>query len=135
MVKGYLFDTTIFLDYFRGSSPQHLAAKNLFIEKQTSSEVHFSVVTMYELLIGKNATRERINKVELFLSRLTTLAVTEEVVKKAASLQRKYLREGKQIKTADSLIAETAWEHNLVLVTSNVKDFDFIEEIEVQKPY
>lgn len=133
MVKGYLFDTTIFLDYFRSHLPKHLVAKKLLIEKQT--EAYFSVIVMYELLIGKNATRERISKVELFLSRLAALAITEETVKMAASLQRNYLKKGKQIKTADALIAGTAWEHNLILVTSNIKDFDFIKEIQVQKPY
>ena len=52
------------------------------------------------------------------------LPVTENIAERWGTLTAEQRRRGRQITMADGLIAATALEHGLVLVTRNVKDFD-----------
>jgi toxin FitB len=66
---------------------------------------------------------------ELFFSTTVQLPIDTEVV-----IQAVILKQQRKMSVGDSLIAATALIHNLVLVTRNVKDFDWIENLRVFNP-
>jgi toxin FitB len=66
---------------------------------------------------------------ELFFSTTVQLPIDTEVV-----IQAVMLKQQRKMSVGDSLIAATALVHNLVLVTRNVKDFDWIENLRVFNP-
>ena len=47
----------------------------------------------------------------------------------------KLQKKGIQIPIMDGLIASSAIENNMVLVTRNVKDFEFIDSLEILNPF
>jgi predicted nucleic acid-binding protein len=55
------------------------------------------------------------------------LPVTYAVAEQWGTLDAQAKLKGRAIKTADGLIAATALEYGLTLVTRNVRDFDFLD--------
>ena len=66
---------------------------------------------------------------EEFFDSTEILPISEEVIAKAVEL-----RQSKKMTLGDVLIAATALVNNLVLITNNTKDFDWIEELEINNP-
>ena len=119
-----LLDTNIFVDYFRGQ----VKAKR-FLREQ--AELKCSVVTAAELLQGSRNKREQMINQRLLL-KIEILPITVAISGIMLSLIEKYaLSRGLEI--ADSLIAATAMEENLTLVTANVKHFSFIKGLKLKK--
>ena len=119
----FLYDTNVISELVR-SEPN-------FGVEAFSKNIHFaylSAVTMEEIFYGLSAkplpkTMQRIE--ELLRSEiLIVLPVTSEIAKRSGEL-RGFLRTRGQTRTqADMLIAATALEHQLTVVTRNVKDFE-----------
>ncbi len=78
-------------------------------------EVHYSVVTRAELFAGR-ATEER--RVRRLLGPFVQVPVDTDIAERAGRLRRE-----SGLRLADALIAATALEHRLTLVTRNVADF------------
>ena len=57
------------------------------------------------------------------------MPISDEVIQKASTL-----RQQKKMSLGDALIAATALIHGLTLVTSNVKDFEWIKDLSVLDP-
>ncbi|MBS3170002.1 type II toxin-antitoxin system VapC family toxin [Candidatus Woesearchaeota archaeon] len=119
-----LVDTDIFIDLLRGFGP----SLSFFGEEE---EIIFSAVTEAELLSGQQCKdaviRERVLH---FLSQFEKITVGNPLVQIAADFRRKY-----GIALPDALIAASAFVNNATLITRNVKDFQKIREIKVEKPY
>ena len=64
---------------------------------------------------------DRRRSVHLFSGR--TLSVTRSIAERWGALDADRQRAGRPINIADGMIAATALEHDLILVTRNVKDF------------
>ncbi len=124
----FLIDTDIFVDELRGNKD----AADFFIGLQSDELSGItSVITIAELFAGKDCnTKEGLNAVEKILELVSIENVSEIVAKKAGELKRKY-----NIATTDAIIAATAIQNNLTLLTRNVKDFNKIKEIRIKIPY
>jgi predicted nucleic acid-binding protein len=59
---------------------------------------------------------------------MTTLSVNKFIADRAGRMIYNYARQGFQVSFPDALIAATALEHGLTLVTTNVKHFTMLGE-------
>ena len=111
-----LIDTDGFIDHLRGSHK---------LEPRTD-RIHYSVVTRCELFAGKS-TREEI--VRELLAPFLELPVDRNVAERAGRIRRT-----RDVRTPDALIAATAMEHQLILVTRNIRDFRAAPGLRVRSP-
>jgi predicted nucleic acid-binding protein len=89
-------------------------------------EVHVSSITRAELFAGR-ATDER--RVSRLLQPMIELPVDQPVAERAGRLRR-----NTNLRLPDALIAATALEHRLVLVTRNVRDFQDVKALRLRDP-
>lgn len=100
-----LIDTDIFVDHLRGHTELRAGKHRL----------HYSVITRAELMAGTTAS----NSIATLLAPFRELAVDRTVANRAGRLRRE-----SAIRLPDALIAATAIEHGLGLVTRNRRDFE-----------
>ena len=66
-------------------------------------------------------------RTEAFLSSLHCYPMSGAIARRAGSLKAGYAREGLTLSLADMIVAATALEHGLTLMTDNRKDFPLPE--------
>lgn len=122
--NGFLLDTTILIDLFRGRQEaivflDKLSQEgSLFVCAIVVSEI-FSVVRPAEL-----------SKVEEFLEAMGYIQIDYKTAKSAGLYKRDFQRKGINLSISDTIIAAAAVEHSLTLVTKNVRHFP-MEELNV----
>lgn len=82
-------------------------------------------VTVAELLSGVHPAQ--LDAVEAFLGGLRWLETTPAIARRAGRLRYQYARRGTQLGLADTLIAATAMEYGLTLITGNRRHFPMPE--------
>lgn len=60
-----------------------------------------------------------------FLSRFSNYDVTKDIADRTGDLLREYRQRGQAIALPDAIIAATALQHRLILITLNQKDYPF----------
>ena len=85
------------------------------------ADVYVSVMTRFEVMRGMR-DRERESTFEL-LNSFEALDVTSDIADRAGELIRSWRKRGVTLGDADAIIAATALQHGLVLVTTNAKHF------------
>lgn len=110
-----LVDTDVFIDHPRGAAELEPGRNRL----------HYSVVTRAELFAGNTAT----DLVSQLLAPFRELTVDRPVAERAGRIVREF-----QLRMPDSLIAATALERRLALLTRNRKDFDRVSGLRVRIP-
>jgi len=113
----HLLDSNILILALR-SQP---AALDLLERFRSSDEASVSVVSRTEVLAGMRPHEER-TTAELLLA-LLSLPVNETIADRAGRLIYSLARNGLQLSFPDALIAATALEHDLTLVTTNSRHF------------
>ena len=111
-----LIDTDIFVDHFRG-------ARRLAVSGHT---VWYSVVTRCELFAG---TRPDEGALRTLLAPFHEVPVGRRIAERAGRVRRET---GTRI--ADAIIAATALEHDLTLLTRNLHDFERIPGLRLAAP-
>jgi predicted nucleic acid-binding protein len=114
-VPDVLIDTDVFIDHLRGAHPLRAGRNRL----------HYSVVTRAELFSGTTAT----DGVSRLLAGLREVAVDRAVAERAGRIRRET-----GIRLPDALIASTALEHRLTVITRNLKDFQPVRGLRVRAP-
>ncbi|MDQ1640077.1 MAG: hypothetical protein QOF62_3416 [Pyrinomonadaceae bacterium] len=117
-----LADTGVFILWYRGEPKAKLFFRNPNIE------IYYSRMTRKELLRPPISDAER-RRILMMLGTLRQVNPDPAVSDAYASLLRRY--PNLQHHLADTLIAATAMAKNLPLVTTNVRHFKGIAEIEV----
>lgn len=97
-----------------------------FLSKQAIS---VSAVSYVEVLGYHKLSSETKQHFEKFFQTTQMFPISDEVVKKAS-----VLRQQKKMSLGDALIAATALIHGLTLVTANVTDFEWIEDLSILDP-
>lgn len=126
----YLLDTCTVSDFARGE-------RNTlrYIKLMTPSDVFISAITLMEINYGMLVNPEKTAKVrsviEDFLDSITILPLTETEANEAAKIRTVLKAQGTPIGAYDLLIAATAKVHYLTIVTSNVKEFERVPELNV----
>lgn len=121
MVK-YLADTNVLIDHLRQKGGP---ATSFLLE----SIPDISAATIAELIEGSKDGRE-LRNVERLCSSLTILSIDLTVCKNAISLMYQFFLSHK-LEFMDALIAATAVERGLELVTANTKHFSFIKGLKL----
>ncbi|MBI3984898.1 MAG: type II toxin-antitoxin system VapC family toxin [Candidatus Levybacteria bacterium] len=120
-MKRYLADTSVLIEHLRGN----IHAKH-FLEESNPS---ISTVTIAELIQGARDKQE-LASVSKICASLSTEAIDKKISQRAIELLSDlYLSHG--LMFLDALIAATALENKMVLVTSNIKHFRKIARLEV----
>ena len=122
-MKQILIDTVILIDVFRGIEP---AINRLQDESQTAL-LSISVVTEMELMVGCRNKSEQ-QKLTVFLNNYVILKINESISDQAVELLRQY-RLSHGLLIPDALIAATAINFNIPLLTKNQSDYRFIKEV------
>lgn len=84
-----------------------------------------SAINIAEIYTGMRQTEAE--QTEAFLGRLQTFPIDGEIARRAGSLKSTYARQGITLELADMLIAATALERQLTLMTDNRKHFPIPE--------
>ena len=108
-----LVDTDIFIDHLRGAAALVPGRHRL----------HYSVVSRAELFAGNTATNLSIQ----LLAPFRELGVDRAVAERAGRIAREF-----GVRLPDALVAATAIEHDLGLVTRNRKHFDSIRGLRLR---
>ena len=115
-MSNYLADTTVLIDHLRG---EENAA--VFLEKFSP---YISTVTIAELIQGSKNKRDQVLAIKI-CETLPQLNIDKKISDAAIELMGKFcLSHG--LNFLDALIAATAMENKLILVTGNLKHFKFI---------
>ena len=112
-MAGLLVDTDVFIDHLRG-------ARKLTAGRH---RLHYSVITRCELLSGAMGSA----LVQQLLEPFRELPVDRDVAERAGRIRR-----DTGIATPDALIAATAIEHDLVLVTRNRRHFEPVKRLRIR---
>ena len=130
MSRSFLLDTNMPSETLRPSPTPAVIA---WLEAQSKDVQFVSVVSVGELrrgatLLAPGSARrmqlEQYIEVKLLLLFATrVLPVTQAIVERWGVLDARRQAAGQPIGMADGMIAATALEHDLTLVTRNVKDF------------
>ncbi len=120
----YLPDTNVLSRIFKG---------DLEIRKFVESlECAINVTVYIECLQGSKANQEK-RIIEKYLMRFPLLPITPESSVRAIDLIRSYSN-SHGLLIGDALIAATALENDLTIVTYNMDDFKFVQDLKWLKP-
>lgn len=128
---NYILDTCVLSDFFKkdGSTIAHF-------QKVTPGQLFISTITVMEIEYGLSLHAEREIKIrplwKSLLKQIQIVPFCSDCAQAAATLRAILKRSGQLIGPFDILIAATAQAHNLILVTSNMKEFTRIPSIQIE---
>jgi len=114
----YLLDTGVLMRHLRGRRDVVRFTRGLGRKKH----VAVSAITHLELLVG--AHQEEEYGTRKFLARFRPIPVDADIGQRAGHLIRQQRAKGRALGIPVAIIAATALQHGLTLVTFNPKDFD-----------
>jgi len=119
--NGFLLDTTILIDLFRGRQEAIV-----FLDK-LSQEGSLFVCPIVVVEIFSGVRPQEISKVEEFFEAMNYCAIDYRTAKRAGLYKRDFQKKGITLSISDTLIAATAVDYSLTLVTKNVRHFPMKE--------
>ncbi len=126
MSKGFLLDTTVLIDFLRGSNKMVKMLEMLLEEGPLAC----CPVTVAEIFSGVRP--EELLRVEEFLDALLYFPIEFKTARRAGLYRRDYQKKGITLSISDTLIAAVAVENSLTLVTKNVRHFPMPELIVIE---
>ena len=119
----YLIDSDWLIDLLLG-----LPEAQALYERLAADGISASIISYIETYEGVDATADPADaerRLEVLLTSIPLAALSEEVARRCARLRLSLRREGKRVNTRamDLIIAATALEHGLTLVTRNRDDY------------
>ncbi len=129
-IGSILLDSTVLIDISRGDEKVIY-----FIDtaRKNNQSVAISIISSMELIIGCRDKNE-VNKTLKFLKDYSIIDISIPISRGAFRLVIQYNKSHGLI-IPDAFIAATALVENLILVTSNVRHFNMIENLSIQEPF
>ena len=129
----YLLDTCVITDFIKKDFRTRNNIKKMFPDKLT-----LSIISVFEIRYGIELIKE--TKKGLFIEEMSNelitqinkLYVDEVVAIEAAKIRAELKKEGCIIGVYDILIAATAKAHDLIIVTSNEKEFKRVSGLKLE---
>jgi len=118
MNENYLLDTDILISYLRGYPDTIDLLKSL---AQNGATFSISVITVVEIEAGIRAGEKA--KTKELLDSMDSIILDAPMAHLAGSFLREYRRKGISLSLADVMIAATAINENLVLLTYNQRHY------------
>ncbi|OGO04953.1 MAG: hypothetical protein A2Y60_05440 [Chloroflexi bacterium RBG_13_54_9] len=130
--NDFLLDSGIIIRHLRGDR----RAADLLEHLEDISGIRVSAITLMEIIVGCR-TKDEEEEALIFFERVVPLEVDREIAYKAGSLIKRYPAIfGRQVARGapDALIAATAWNQQLTLLTLNTRQFAraSINELSIQ---
>ena len=125
-----LFDTDTISFFFR-NLPKVVAQADKYLKFHKGFT--FSVITNFEIVRGlkiKNAQRQ-LTKFGLIRLQSREINLTDEIIVRAADIYADLYKRGQLVGDADILIAATALENNLPIITNNERHFERITGLQI----
>ena len=128
-MKGFLLDTNIPSEMTR---PLPQSSVSRWLDDSDDDQLYFSVVSLGEILKGVTVLPEskRRSQLQQWLDEMLRpwfqgriLPVNDPIAERWGVLAGQCQLKGRPLKVVDGYIAATALEHDLTIVTRNVKDF------------
>lgn len=123
----YLVDTDWLIDYLKGKT-----AAGQLLDKIVHDGIAISLITYGEILEGIYYGKDPQQQEQIFRAFLRVapiLPLAESSLERFANIRGALRSQGKLIGDADILIAATALDHNLTLVTQNLNHFSRISDL------
>ena len=129
-MKKSLIDTNIVSAFMRGNKSVVQKIEEYLSFHDTLS---ISVITYYEIMRGLKAlsNANKIKIFESFMSACDILSLDLLIAQKASDIYDILRKKGKLVEDADILIAATALESDLIVVTDNTRHFERVEGLEI----
>jgi tRNA(fMet)-specific endonuclease VapC len=131
---AYLIDSDVVIDHLADEADAlHL------LDRLSPAGIAISVITYMEVYQGVLVNPDRIRaerKFDDFLAAVPIASFSVQIARRCARLRAELQRQRKRVcpRALDLLTAATALEHDLVLVTRNVADYDDIPGLVVHPP-
>jgi len=93
------------------------------------NECYVSMVTLVETLGYHRLTKANKDYFYILFLKIPQFPITHEIIFKSIEIRQK-----RKLGLGDSLIAATAVIHKCTIYTRNIKDFDWINDLEVHNP-
>ncbi|KAM3092557.1 type II toxin-antitoxin system VapC family toxin [Phormidesmis sp. 146-35] len=127
----YLLDTCVISDFIKGEPGTQTRLK-----RTPPADSAVSVITVMELRYGLLNNPQRAQKIEptiaSFLASVTVLPFNTAEAEQAAQVRAVLKTQGQPIGAYDVLIAATALQYNLLMVTANQREFDRIPGLQTE---
>ena len=105
--------------------PEHKNLRDWMMKQEFAA----SEISLVEVLGYHRLSEEDALKLEDLFNMAKVLPMSRDIVDKAIQLRRQ-----RKMGLADSLIAATALDYDIQLVTRNTSDFDWIEDLKLLNP-
>lgn len=128
----YLVDTDCVVDYLKGRPNAQELLDKLFHDGLAISIITYGEV--YEGIYFGLDPKKNEQIFRNFLRGVTVLGISRPVAKRFALIRGNLRQKGQLIGQPDILIAATALEHNLTLLTRNAKDYQRIPDLKTLFP-
>jgi len=115
-----LLDTTVLIDALRARRDRRGVLAEMVESGHTLAT---GAINIGEVYAGVRPGEEPAT--EAFLSRLTCYPITASIARRAGLLKNAWAGKGRTFTLADTMVAATALEHDLPLMTDNRRDFPF----------
>lgn len=128
---GYLLDTCVVSDFVKAEENTLRKLKSI-----SPAEIFISSLTVMEVKYGLAINPERAIKIQPlidpFLQAITILPFGLTEANQAAKIRSILKTAGSPIGAYDVLIAATALTHNHIVVTSNVREFQRVPDLQIE---
>jgi tRNA(fMet)-specific endonuclease VapC len=127
----YLLDTCVISDFVKGEPGTQTRLK-----QTPPAEVAVSIITVMELAYGLALNPQHAQKIkpviDNFLSSVVILPFDVPESESAAQIRAILKAQGQPIGAYDVLIAATALQHQLIMVTANQREFDRVPDLQTE---
>ncbi len=127
----YLLDTCVISDFIKGE-----AGTTARFKQTLPADIAISSVTVMELRYGLALNLQRAQKIEpaitSILSSVTILPFGVVEAEQTAHIRSALKSQGQPIGAYDVLIAATALQHNLIMVTANQREFERVTGLQTE---
>lgn len=126
-VSKLLIDTSVIIDFFRVKNKLDTLLTKIV---QSNEDLYASIITHTELYAGRSIWSNENAKQELeaLLSGITVIALEKQISRRAGEIKAE-----NNIDLIDAIIAATAIDQKMELVTLNLKDFKNVKTLKIYK--